>query len=464
MLSSGKTTFKTASSDEPASVAKPAGSERLTMAEVDLKRAQQATVSIPRSTPIERLLLFATIVVLPLQDHFPSVGGMSIMFLIFTTLGLYVIVNRPRTLGKVWYHPVFIAAYAFICVTILLESLSPISSYQDIVRFGQMIGGAVCVAALCRDRSALTAVLYGYMTAALWVSVLLYSSSYGTLQEQGELSDFNEAEKVRGETFGSMSIGASINGMAYVSAEGAVVALAVSLSEGLKHRRILLLGITGFCLVASFLPMSRGTVAVCLAAFAAILYAYGAKHVKTLIFASILGMGVYLLVPNAVWSRMVFHTGSQGDTVDSRAQLYTAAFDHLPEYIVAGVGSGNFWHKWGFERGFGRSKHGIAFVKGVHNSLLQITICWGVLGLLMFMWIMWLVYRAIPFGCGRDWVSLALLGIVVSLGPLLMQQHNYYEKPFALGLGLVVGARQWIWPTGIVSAVEAIGVRKETDP
>lgn len=428
-------------------------SERLTVEEIGLHHVQQTTWSIPRTTPFEQFLLFMSVLILPLQDHFPSVAGMSVMFLIFAVLGIYVILNRGRILGQTWCHPVFIAAYAFIGVCSLLEVISPASAYLDIIRFGQMIAGAVCVAVLCRDRSALVAVLYGYVAAALWVSVLLCSSTYGALQDMGELSDFEEAEKVRGETFGSMSIGASINGMAYVSAEGAIVAFAAALSEGLKYRRILWFGISMFCLVASFLPMSRGTVAVCIVAFATILYGYGIKHAKTLILVSILGVGIYMLVPDAVWSRMVFHTGSQGNTVDSRSRLYTKAFNRLPEYIVAGVGSGNFWHKWGFEKGFGVTKQGRDFVKGVHNSLLQIMICWGVLGLSMFMWIMWLVYRAIPFGCGRDWVSLAMLGIVVSLGPLLLQQHNYYEKPFALGLGLAVGARQWIWPTGIVPEV-----------
>lgn len=418
-----------------------------------LNRAQQTTVSVPRSTLVEQLLLFATIVMLPLQDHFPSVAGMSIMFLIFTMLGGYVIVSRPRTLSKTWCHPVFIAAYAFIGVSILLEVISPIPSYQDIIRFGQMIMGAVCVSVLCRDRSALAAAVYGYMAAALWVSVIIYLTSYGTLQEIGEVSDFTEAEKARGQAFDDKSLGASINGMAFVSAQGAIAAFAVSLSESLKYRRILWVGIAGACLVASFLPMSRGTVVVCLVAFATMLYAYGVKHAKTLILVSILGMGIYMLVPDAVWSRMVFPTGAQGDVVDSRSILYTKAFDRLPEYVVAGVGSGNFWYKWGFEKGFGVSKHGRSFVKGVHNSLLQVTICWGVLGLFMFIWIIWSAYGAIPFGCGRDGLALALLGIIVSVGLLLLQQHNYYEKAFALGLGLLVGARQWIWPTGIVPEV-----------
>jgi hypothetical protein len=57
--------------------------------------------------------------------------------------------------------------------------------------------------------------------------------------------------------------------------------------------------------------------------------------------------------------------------------------------------------------------------------------------------------------CGRDELAVALVGIIVSLGILLLQSHNYCEKPFALGMGLLIGARYWIWPTGIVPEVSA---------
>lgn len=412
--------------------------------------------SLPQSTLVEQVLLFSAIVMLPLQDHIPAVAGMSIMFLIFAALGMYVVFNRSRTLGKIWYHPVFIAAYAFIGVSVLLEVSSPLSGYTEITRFGQMIAGAICVATICRDRAVLAAGLYGYIAAGMWIAAFLYSSSYGTLQEMAA-NDLSEADQLRAQTFGDTALRANINGMAFVCAQGAIVAFALSLLDRLQPRRFLLLGVSVFCLVAAFLPMSRGTVVVILVSFGMILYAHGAKHVKTLMVISLLGVCVYMLVPDAVWSRMAFSTGSQGGAMDSRAKLYTTAFDRLPEYIGTGVGAGNFWKKWGFEKGFqSMTQEGIPYVKGVHNSLLQITIFWGALGLFTFMWIIWLVYRATPLECGRDGLSLALLGIIVSLGPLLLQQQNYYEKVFAIGLGLLLGARQWIWPTGIVSAASEV--------
>ncbi len=404
-----------------------------------------------RTTRAERFLLLTAVILFPLENHIPAVAGFSVMYFVFAALAAYVIVNRPHILSEIWCHPVFIAAYVFIGVSALLEFSSPLSRYQEISGFGLMVGGAVCVAVVCRDRSALAAGLYGYIVAALWLSVVLYLTSYGTLSG-ATATNFNEASQLRAHTSADNPVQGNPNGMAFWCAQGAVVAFALSLSSRLKHRRSLLLGIATFCFVAAFLPMSRGAVVLSLLSFAVILYTHGVRHGKALILAFVLGVGVYTLVPDAVWSRMSFSTEKQHGRMEARAWIYTTALDRLPEYVVAGVGAGNFWNKWGSEKGFASRSTG--HVIGSHSGLLQITIFWGVLGLVMFLWVVWQVYRCIPLHCGRDELSLALLGILVSLGALLLQTHVFQSKTFAFGVGMLVGARHWIWSTGIVSAVE----------
>lgn len=419
-----------------------------------LRLEQKAPANDSRSTLGGRVLIFTSIVLLPLQDYFPPVAGISFGFLLFAALAAYAIATCARTLGKIWYHPVFIAAYVFIGVSALLEFTSPLSMYSDIFRFGQMIVGAVCVAALCRDRSVLAAGLYGYIAVGLWVSVVLYSTGYGTLQGM-QADDFNEASNLRAQTFREKPLGANINGLALFCAQGALIAFALSLFDRLKHLRPLLLGIVAFCLIASFLPMSRGVAVVLLGSFAAILYSQGFRHGKTLILACVLGMGVYMLVPDAVWSRMVFSTErGEGGKMESRARLYDTALNRLPEYLVAGVGAGNFHQDWGYKKWYTKPLGGVLVPLPAHNTLLAVTIYWGIIGLSIFMWFIWCVYRSIPLGCGRDDLSLAMLGIIISLGLYMLQVHTFYDKQFALGVGMLVGARQWIWPRGMVSTGE----------
>lgn len=407
-------------------------------------------------TPLAgRVLLFISIVMLPMQEYFPQVAGMSISFLTFAALAAYAIVNCPRNLSVVWYHPVFIAAYVFIGASVLLEFSSPLSRYSEIVRFGQMIVGAVSVAALCRDRSTLAAGVYAYIAMALLVSMVLYLTSYGTLQGLGA-SNFEEASNVRGQVFEDKPMGATVDRLAFVCAQGATIAFALSLFERLKYLRPLLLGTTTFCLIASFLPMSRGAVVVCLVSLSAVSFVYGARYGKLLIMACILGMAVYMLVPDAVWSRMEFSSERNKDgKMESRARLYDKALNRFPEYIVAGVGVGNFHQDWGYRKWETKEVRGVTIPIAAHNTPLAIMIYWGVIGLSAFMMFIWCVYRSIPLGCGRDELSLALLGIIITLGLHLLQVHTFYEKEFSFGIGLLVGARQWIWPAGVVSSVEA---------
>ena len=138
------------------------------------------------------------------------------------------------------------------------------------------------------------------------------------------------------------------------------MAFALCLSSRLKHRRILLLGIAIFCFVASFLPMSRGAAVATLLSFAVILYSHGVRHGKALIVACVLGVGVFMLIPDAVWYRMSYSTEAKHGRMEARAWIYTTALDRLPEYFVAGVGAGNYWSKWGFEKGFAKGSKGIA--------------------------------------------------------------------------------------------------------
>ena len=87
-------------------------------------------------------------------------------------------------------------------------------------------------------------------------------------------------------------------------------------------------------------------------------------------------------------------------------------------------------------------------VVGAHNCFFQVTIYWGLAGFLALLTVIWQAYRYCPKHCGNDTLALSLLGIVVSVGLMLLIVPNLYSKPFSLGLGLLVGARYWIWPTG----------------
>jgi len=399
-----------------------------------------------RTTAAERMLIFTTVVLLPLENHLPAVGGLSALFLMFVVLAVYIGLNRVASLDRMWLHPVFIAAFLFILVAGALEFTSPLSMYGDLARFGLAMCGALMISCLCRDRSALRAGLYGYMCASLWLSSILFLTSYDVLSG-AVVQDFQDASYLRANAFRENPLQGNLNGMALMCAQGGVVALAFALASSARPR-FMYMGIAGFCFLSTLLTMSRGGAAISILACTAVLFANGLKHARKLLIVGLLIGGLLVVIPSVIWSRMSFSTEKHHGKMESRAWVYTTALERFPEYAITGIGAGNFWKKWGFEKGFATGTRGSVDVTGAHNTILQIMIYWGALGLVAFLRIVLRVYRCIPSQSGQDELSLGLLGIIVTLGAWLLQSHNFYDKSFALGLGMLIGSRQWIWPSG----------------
>jgi hypothetical protein len=412
------------------------------------------------TTAVERLLLVVTVVLLPLQDHMPVIGGFSMLYLIFGVIGTYVLIRRPNAFGRTMMHPVFLTLYGWLLVGFVIESLHPEASFSELFRIMQMVVAAVFVASLCRDRAALRAALYGYLIAGVWMSLFLFATTYGALSGV-TATDYGEATRVQSEIIHDNPFQEGLkqggfSGLAFVAAQGTVVALGYVLTTRSYRWRLLCLGILLFCGVATFLPMSRGGIAIAALTCSTVMYAYGVMRIRTLVVALVLGTGILFWVPNAVYSRLTFSTEPlHSGRTEARARLLLAAVENLPEYIIAGVGAGNFWRSWAKDKDFFRhgTEHKSGTVQGAHNSFIQVTVYWGLVGLLPLLAVIYQAYRCLPVRCGADGTSLCLLGIALTLLLLMLVIHVLADKSFSLGLGLLVSAHMWIWPQGKVHPI-----------
>jgi hypothetical protein len=175
---------------------------------------------------------------------------------------------------------------------------------------------------------------------------------------------------------------------------------------------------------------------------------YCNRYLKTLLLIVALGGCVLALVPKTAFMRMAFPKTYASGGTEGRAAVYMAALKHLPDYIVSGVGAGNFWKSWGRRSDFSWAN---GSMHGAHNGLIQVTIYWGAIGLLAFCIMLYLAYRCLPQFYGTEALSLGLFGVSLTLGLYLMMMHVVSFKGFSIGLGLLVGTRLWIWPHGVVS-------------
>jgi hypothetical protein len=403
------------------------------------------TPDVP-TTPGERALLFTTVIMLPLEQQIPTVAGFSSQFLLFAVLAAYVALNRLRCLDRIWMHPVFVAAYVFIGISIALEFASPLSSYEPIGRFAFMIGGALLVASLCRDRAALKVFLYGYIGAALWLGAFLVLTSYGTLSG-AVATDFHDASKARLEAFQDKSIKGNLNVMASNVTQGAIVAVAFALGSASVRGRSFFAAIGIFCLVASSLPMSRGAIVNALVSCGAMLKAYGIGRGRVWLLVGVIAISAVLLVPDTIWTRMVFMQAEGPGQRESRVSIYVSAWESVEEYLFMGVGAGNYVTKWGPEHGFGRGSGSHYTVVVAHNMFLQVLIYWGLSSLLAFLAMIWPAYRCLPRTCGKDVLTLGMLGIAVSMLIMMPFHSEFYYKGYSLGLGMLVAYQRWLAPS-----------------
>jgi hypothetical protein len=399
---------------------------------------QRSLLQYP-TTVIERSLLMITVVLLPLEDHIPAVAGFSVLFVMFGVLAAYVFVNRLRALARIWLHPVFLTAYLILFLCTLIETFHANPRYSELLRFGLMVTGASFIASLCRDQVALRTTIYSYVIASIWLSALLFFSSYGFLQG-ASADNYNQASYIRTEAAKEISISANLNNMAIYTAQGANVAFTLALTSRSFVWRNLLSAASLFCLIATFLPMSRSGLVVFVASSLIVLLLSRTKPLRILILTIILGFGALMWVPKVVFSRM--DIPQEG----ARTKVYAAAFEHFDEYILAGIGAGDFWNSWGYNNGF-RNPTGDGTI-GAHNGFVQIALYWGLSGLVGLCVLIWQAYRCLPRQSGENDLALCLVGLAISLLLVLFFFNSFYEKWDSLGLGLLVGTHCWVWPHG----------------
>ena len=394
------------------------------------------------TTGIERAFVMATMVIMLLENQIPAIAGFSISFLWFGVMACYVVLNRSQALSSIWSHPVFLAAYAFLGLAVFMESFHPDPRYSEIVRIGLMVAGAVFISSLCRDKAALRATIEGYLLGAIGMTVLLFLTLYGVLS--GVTADsFDQASQIRSQVASEINYANNLNGMAITAATGAVLALVLALTTKSFRLRILFLGTSAFCAIATFLPFSRTAVVILALSSATVMFAYGV-NVRAIVIALVLGAGVLIWVPEAVFPRLSFSL----DRNEARADLYRATIDHFSEYVLFGVGNGNFYGDWGLNSEF--AIHGNGIIYQAHNAFVQVTLYWGLVGFFAFLMFVWQAYRCVPRRCGMDALSLCLLGIAIGGFLNLFAQPDLYAKSSSVLLGILVGARHWIWPDGIV--------------
>jgi len=395
-----------------------------------------------RTSRIERLLIFVTLVLLPLQSYIPTIGGFSILFFMFILLIVYQGIKRPSILSKLAKHKIILFGFAFILIGFFMETLHNSMNYYYVVRIGLMFFGALTIALFCRDRKSLQACLYGILCGSCIVSVVLFLTTYGVLSG-AQAEDFKEVNRIRAEAFSNNVLESDLNMMALQVGQGFLIALAFMITARSKLQFLIFLIIGAFNLITSFLPISRGSIAIIFISAMIMIYAYGMLKSRIVIIASVFLFCAFLFIPEVVFVRFVVDTETKdGQYTEGRTRVISAALEELPNFIMTGVGIKNFYGDWGRMTSFAKQDGSIS---GAHNCFIQVAIFWGLPGLITLILIVFQTYKCFPKASNLDPLYLSLLGISTSTFFETFVVHTLESKSFSITLGLIIGSSMWVY-------------------
>jgi len=304
-------------------------------------------------------------------------------------------------------------------------------------RIGLMALGVVLVAALVRDRGAMRTGLLAFTFVALIFTGMVVHIGGPELYSASGM-DFFEATAAQAGALRDLPIRGNINRMGFVIGVGGVVCIAVA--GTFRRRWRLLVGLAGiFCLFGMALFASRSAILVTLAAVATMVAMRGEKRARNAFFATVLLAGIWFIVPEVSRARFAFGEISERGREDSRTRVYRMIAMSLPDVLPFGVGENRYWNEWATDI-LGRRL-------GTHNSLLQVTVLWGVPGLVGLALVGFSVFRSLPDTRVRDPLRLCAWAVAVAVGMRWMATHGIYDKEFSVLLGILIGASIWIWPS-----------------
>lgn len=384
-----------------------------------------------------------TIATTPLLESLPPVGEFSVAWIWFIAIGGYALLERGRALERAWKQPVFLTAYGFIAAGIVMELFHASPDFRDLIRFVQTTGGAVIISALCRDRRAMQSGLYGFLFLSCFLAAVLLATSYGDLRA-ADVEGFEEASQLRGSVYrreGVDELLKDLNRVSFLCGLGALVALGFAVKS--PRNSFIWYGVALVCLLGTFLPLSRSGILIAGFAGLAILFAQHHKSLESLFAVIVIAGCLYGIAPTAVFERFKTDTSRPG-RVDLREKIFEGVLRSLPEFYLSGVGTSNYWNGWAVQQGIGtRAQKPL----GAHNSIFQVWIYWGLPGVVTFLSLLWVAYRCLPRGCGRDTLALCMFGLTLAMMLRLLFTHTFYGKDFTAAIGLLAAARLWIWPS-----------------
>ena len=399
------------------------------------------------SSTFDRVLIFLLVFSIYFEANLPNVYGASTPFLLFGFTFSYLALTRLNTLIRLFKGKYFLACISFALICVFMETLHPYPSYDFVTRYVNMILGMFCIVMLCKDTAAMDVALFTFILASAFQAFFIITGT-APLLHHVTADNFSDASHARLEAFEEFYLRGNLNDISYFSSIGAIIGIIWAYFERVRWKRIGIVLLTIPSILGVFLPASRTGAVIFFAS--ALLFTYKAKIKvkKWLLAVPILLIGLSLAVPEVVWVRLGSLVRlSELQEEDSRTKVYKAVLKNIDEYVLTGVGSGNYWHGWAVNAGI-TNRFTTDTAMAAHNAFFQLWIYWGLPALAGFIFLMYMFSKILDRNIEGDRRKASIYIFIMIIPMIFVFYHSFYHKSFSIGLGLLLSTRFWNFPMG----------------
>ncbi len=394
------------------------------------------------STVFDRILLFLLVFSIYFEANLPSFSGASTPFVIFAFTLVYLSITRLNSLMRLFSSKYFIAAMSFAVLCIFMETMHQYAAYDFIIRYINMTLGMYGIAALCRDKQAFDLALFTFVLASAVQSVLIITGTAPLLSSL-TASGFTDASHARLLAFEEFYLRGSLTDISYFSSIGAIIGIIWAYYEKVRWKRYLLIALSLPSVLGVFLTASRTGAVIFFSAVLIFMIKSRVNLKKWIIPMVILILFIAFTVPEVVWVRLgslVRLTELQSE--DSRSKVYLAVLRNIDQYVLTGVGSGNYWNGWAVKAGI-TNRYTTDIAMAAHNAFFQVWIYWGLPALLGFLYLIRMFAKILNTDIRGDRRKACLYIFIMIIPLIFIFYHSFYHKSFSIGIGMLLSARFW---------------------
>src|SRR4029078_12972481 len=111
--------------------------------------------------------------------------------------------------------------------------------------------------------------------------------------------------------------------------------------------------------------------------------------------------------------------------------VYLAVLRNIDQYILTGVGSGNYWNGWAVKAGI-TNRYTTDMAMAAHNAFFQVWIYWGLPALIGFCYLIYLSSKALIKDIKGDRRKSCLYIFVMIIPLIFIFYHSFYHKTFSI--------------------------------